>query len=690
MTMFKDASSTRTFTPARIVALVLIALLVTGLAYLKVSSGDDSVSVPAGAQAGDLTLEPCSFSTDAGNYDADCGTLVVPENRDDPDSRLIALPVTRIHATSDREKEPIFRLQGGPGLTNMTFPMAHLYVQNRDLVFVGYRGIDGSERLDCPEVESVLEYSTAMLGEKIFNAFADGLRSCAQRLADEGIDVAHYGLVQQVDDMEAAREAFGYERIDLLSESAGTRTALIYSWRYPESIHRSVMVAANPSGNFVWNTKATNEQIERYADLCSKDASCSARTDDLAATMRQTAADMPDRWFFLPIQEDSVRVFTFLGFMESDPELPLNAPSAFDAWLSAADGDASGFWFQSFFAELFPLPFVWGQYATAASIDADAGREYFSPGVQDHDSIGYAASAFAWGGGSLVEAWPTAAEVDEYDTMRTSTTETLVISGELDGSTPPQIATDELLPHLPNGEQVVLEGIAHTETFWPGQPEAQSRLINTYFDTGQVDDSLYKPGPVDFTPAATYPALGKGISGAMFGFALIMVLSLLWMRRRVRNRGHIGPTASATLRSVYPLVLGLGGWFLAVLIAMTTMPSVYLGDELLTTFSIGTPVGLGIYFAWVNRDWSAATKAVGFAMAVAGAIGGAWLGFHATTDLLALITTIAGAAAAANLTLILLDMSRARSVRNQFATTTTVDTPRPGVEPAMPAGVGGP
>ena len=34
----------------------------------------------------------------------------MPENRDDPDSRLIALPVTRIAARSNDPGEPIFRL----------------------------------------------------------------------------------------------------------------------------------------------------------------------------------------------------------------------------------------------------------------------------------------------------------------------------------------------------------------------------------------------------------------------------------------------------------------------------------------------------------------------------------------------------------------------------------------------------
>jgi len=108
-----NATTTRAFTPARIVALVLIGLAVFGLAYLRLAP-DASVSVPNGAQAGDLTLESCTYATEDGSYAADCGTLVVPENRANPQSQLIALPVTRIHAKSDHAAEPIFRLEGGP------------------------------------------------------------------------------------------------------------------------------------------------------------------------------------------------------------------------------------------------------------------------------------------------------------------------------------------------------------------------------------------------------------------------------------------------------------------------------------------------------------------------------------------------------------------------------------------------
>ena len=122
----------RAFTPARIVALVVIGVVVLALGYIHVSSGDDAVSVPSGAKAGDLILDDCSYATENGSYDADCGTLVVPENRHKADSRLIALPVTRIHARSAHPAEPIFRLQGSPGVTNMAFPAASRFAGRHD------------------------------------------------------------------------------------------------------------------------------------------------------------------------------------------------------------------------------------------------------------------------------------------------------------------------------------------------------------------------------------------------------------------------------------------------------------------------------------------------------------------------------------------------------------------------------
>ena len=132
-----------------------------------------------------MTLESCNYTPRTGTSAADCGTLVVPENRHDPHSRLIALPVTRIRAHSAHPGVPIFRLQGGPGITNMEFPDASRFTDNHDVVLVGYRGVDGSTRLDCPEVSSSREHSRDLLSEQSFRADAAAYRSCADRLRSE-------------------------------------------------------------------------------------------------------------------------------------------------------------------------------------------------------------------------------------------------------------------------------------------------------------------------------------------------------------------------------------------------------------------------------------------------------------------------------------------------------------------------
>lgn len=58
--------TTRAFTPARVVALVIITMLVPGLVSIRFASQPDTVSVPAGAKAGELVLEPCTYATEDG------------------------------------------------------------------------------------------------------------------------------------------------------------------------------------------------------------------------------------------------------------------------------------------------------------------------------------------------------------------------------------------------------------------------------------------------------------------------------------------------------------------------------------------------------------------------------------------------------------------------------------------------
>jgi hypothetical protein len=346
-----------------------------------------------------------------------------------------------------------------------------------------------------------------------------------------------------------------------------------------------------------------------------------------------------------------------------------------NSWISAADGDASGLWFLSLMARMaFPEAFVWGEVAAVARADTWAADTYFGKGPDRKDSIlANVGTEFHYTGGGLTQAFPPAPDSDEYMKVSDSNVETLLVNGTLDFATPAKFGIQELLPHLRNGRKVVLAELGHSDTFWTYQPEASTRLLNTYFDTGRVDTSLYTPAKVDFTPEVTHTALGKGFAAALFGLPVIVVLSLLLMWRRVRRRGRFGRTSSVLLRSLYTLVLGLGGWFAGVVTVQLAFPEVALDDPLLAVLSIGVPVSLGIYLAWVNRDLPARARTVGFLAAAAGALVGAWLGFHASTGLLAVITTIVGAAVGANLTLLTLDISSGRHVRDRSAARETLE-----------------
>ena len=136
----------------------------------------------------------------------------------------------------------------------------------------------------------------------------------------------------------------------------------------------------------------------------------------------------------------------------------------------------------------------------------------------------------------------------------------------------------------------------------------------------------------------------------------MMIGSLALMARRAHTRDHFGRTASAVRRSAVPVVLGFGGWFLGHPLVLPTMPTVPIDDMVLMTVSTAAPVGLPVYLAWVHRSWAKQTKLIGAAAAVLGALVGAVLAFHAGAGVRAIVPTIFGAVAGANLAVIGLDM----------------------------------
>ena len=402
---------------------LLTALLLAGCGAKETAP----LAVPDGAQAGDLAgLESCTYEAEDAKYVADCGTLVVPENRADPNSRLIALPVIRIRATGSNPAEPIFWLEGGPGHTNMSAPFVPWFIENHDIVLVGYRGMDGSVVLNCPEVVELMRGAGRedFLGDPMLDKTSAAYARCAERLQNEGADLAGYTVAELIDDVEAARIGLGYPRINLLSGSFGTNIARIYAYMYPESIYRSVMWSVDTPAATIHEPQVVDEQIEYYANLCAQDPECSARTDNLAETMRDVSHNMPKRWLFLPINAGLVKVGTYNSL-----ERTTTAPLIIDVWLSAAEGDPSGMAALTLVGPLlFANASVWGHNAALrTSLGQFVPERDYRTELNPLDSIiGSPATTAAY---AEYTAWPANLIPEAYRQVQPSDVETLLVSG---------------------------------------------------------------------------------------------------------------------------------------------------------------------------------------------------------------------------------------------------------------------
>ena len=509
---------------------VVLAVALFGL-ILTACGRDTALTVPAGAQPGDLTLEPCKFKWDADEYDADCGTLIVPENRAKADSRLIALPVMRVRATGESTTEPIFFLEGGPGQSNMGARPPAFGLANHDFVMVGYRGVDGSVVLDCPEVDRAIKgVGDDLLSPESRANFAGAMAQCAARLQAERVDLDGYTIPEVVADLEAARAGLGYERVNLGSLSYGTRIAQIYAYLHPDRIHRSVMIGVNPPGHFVFEPETIDAQLEYYAQLCAQDAECSARTPDLAETMRHVAHNLPERWLFIPVDTGKVKVVTFTQLFHRG-----TAALVFDAYLAAEAGDPSGLALMSLVYDLLPPDLTWGETAPIVfSADYDPSRDYVAEMDPPDSILGSPLSLLEW---SSAASWPTQQLIPaELRRVQPSDVETLLVSGSIDFSTPAEFATDELLPYLTNGKQVILAEMGHVNDVGTLQPAATERLLTSFNDTGVADDSLYTYAPMDFGVSLGFPALAKIVLGIVLLLIAVVVVVIWFIVRRIRRR----------------------------------------------------------------------------------------------------------------------------------------------------------
>lgn len=182
------------------------------------------------------------------------------------------------------QPDPLFFLTGGPGQA-----ATESYVQiraafrrverERDIVLVDQRGTGSSNALRCPKPED--EAAFWLLEDEAIAAF---VTDCLDALP---ANPELYTTAIAMEDLDAVRDALGYDRINLYGISYGTRAALSYMRQFPERVRSVILdgIAAPTKTLGMDVAQDAQRALDLLIDRCSRDATCRDNFPDLAGSL---------------------------------------------------------------------------------------------------------------------------------------------------------------------------------------------------------------------------------------------------------------------------------------------------------------------------------------------------------------------------------------------------------------------
>jgi len=219
-----------------------------------------------------LTLPGTSLTASAR-----CGSLEVAENPADPDGRKISLKIAVAPATGkSTEPDPVFFFAGGPGqAATETWVMIRSTLnkirKKRDIVMIDQRGTGGSNQLACKsEVEEDLNQ------EIDFDLVRSETEKCLAAL--DG-DPRFYTTTIAMGDYNQVREAMGYDKINIMGVSYGTRSAQVYLRLFPETVRSVTLDSVVPMQLALGQEHALmlDRSVETVFADCAADEACTSR-----------------------------------------------------------------------------------------------------------------------------------------------------------------------------------------------------------------------------------------------------------------------------------------------------------------------------------------------------------------------------------------------------------------------------
>lgn len=278
-----------------------VALGVVAVAMLATGCSSDR-SDPSAGPAPETTVEepvvgagtfasgPCPEGVVAtAPVTVSCGTLVVPERHGSDGGPTVELPVAVLQPPGGPTSDPVVYLDGGPGGDGVgqAESLSELPIAgSRTIVVVGQRGSPlATPSFDCPEVEAADtgSYATALGTPDQLSASEQATSACFARVRSGSPAFDTYDTATAADDLEAARQALGYERWNLYGVSYGTRLGLEVLRRHPGPVRSAVLDSVYPAEVESYASLAPGGEraFRQLAEGCDADPGCAAAYPDL-------------------------------------------------------------------------------------------------------------------------------------------------------------------------------------------------------------------------------------------------------------------------------------------------------------------------------------------------------------------------------------------------------------------------
>jgi pimeloyl-ACP methyl ester carboxylesterase len=210
------------------------------------------------------------------------GSYAVFEDREAQSGRMIKLDFVILHATGDDPKpDPLFYLGGGPGQANVDLERGYVESwirHDRDIILVNVRGTGGDNNLQC-ELHGGDENIQGYL-ENPFDV--EEFRACLEDLEGK-FDLTKYSTPLAMDDLNDVRKALGYEKINLMGTSGGTRNILVYMRRHPGTVRSAILIGVVPLAyrNPLYHPGGAQYAIDLLFKECSEDSACNTAFPNL-------------------------------------------------------------------------------------------------------------------------------------------------------------------------------------------------------------------------------------------------------------------------------------------------------------------------------------------------------------------------------------------------------------------------